>query len=185
MPRSVCVNVPVGERHLRPTLKVTPVTGERTRTGQRMEKWREGRVAVRALWICAAIAVTVAFAAARSSRQRSGPVPVPVPVEHDSVFLLEDVVQPPCFAEERVRLCDLGLLVGVAVHLERRLTVRFGGKRRKHHVRSKEKKKGRRKKGSDEGGKTDLAVLVRLTNVEERASAALVLFTAHDGVHRA
>jgi hypothetical protein len=31
---------------------------------------------------------------------------------------------------------------------------------------------------------TNLAVFVRFANVEERASAALVLFTAHDGVHR-
>jgi len=34
------------------------------------------------------------------------------------------------------------------------------------------------------GGSTDLAVLVRLADVEKRASAALVLLAAHDGVHR-
>ena len=33
-------------------------------------------------------------------------------------------------------------------------------------------------------GDTNLAVFVRFANVEERASAALVLFTTHDGVHR-
>ena len=37
---------------------------------------------------------------------------------------------------------------------------------------------------NDEERNTDLAVLVRFTNVKERASAALVLFTAHDRMHR-
>jgi hypothetical protein len=35
-----------------------------------------------------------------------------------------------------------------------------------------------------EGGNTDLAVLVQLTDVEKRVLAALVLVAAHDGVHR-
>src|ERR1700730_8418821 len=35
-----------------------------------------------------------------------------------------------------------------------------------------------------EGGNTDLAVLVRLTDVEKRVLAALVLVAVHDGVHR-
>jgi hypothetical protein len=33
-------------------------------------------------------------------------------------------------------------------------------------------------------GNMDLTVLVRLADVEKRASAALVLFAAHDGMHR-
>ena len=45
--------------------------------------------------------------------------------------------------------------------------------------------RGEDKKGkNDKEGNTDLAVLVRFTNVKERASAALVLFTAHDRMHR-
>lgn len=43
--------------------------------------------------------------------------------------------------------------------------------------------KGKRVKERSEMN-TNLAVFVRFANVEERASAALVLFTAHDGVHR-
>ena len=43
--------------------------------------------------------------------------------------------------------------------------------------------KGKRVKERSERN-TNLAVFVRFANVEERASAALVLFTAHDGVHR-
>jgi hypothetical protein len=38
-----------------------------------------------------------------------------------NILLFEDMVQPPRFAEERVRLRDLSLLVGVAVHLKGRL----------------------------------------------------------------
>ena len=40
------------------------------------------------------------------------------------VFVLEDEVQPPCFAQECVRLSDWGLFVGVAVHLQGRLRSR-------------------------------------------------------------
>jgi hypothetical protein len=43
--------------------------------------------------------------------------------------------------------------------------------------------KGKRVKERSERN-TNLAVFVRFANVEERASAALVFFTAHDGVHR-
>jgi hypothetical protein len=46
------------------------------------------------------------------------------------VLLFEDVVQPPRFAEERVRLCDLSLLVGVAVYLECRLRGEGGKEKR-------------------------------------------------------
>jgi hypothetical protein len=46
------------------------------------------------------------------------------------VLLFEDVVQPPRFAEERMRLCDLSLLVGVAVHLEGSLRFREESKER-------------------------------------------------------
>ena len=42
-------------------------------------------------------------------------------------------------------------------------------------------RKGVKKSGR---GNTDLAILVRLANVEKGASAALVLFAAHDRVHR-
>jgi hypothetical protein len=41
-----------------------------------------------------------------------------------------------------------------------------------------------RKGVNDKKRNTNLAVLVRFANVDERTSAALVLFTAHDGVHR-
>lgn len=44
------------------------------------------------------------------------------------VLLLEDEVQPPCFAQERVRLSDWSLFVGVAVHLQGRLRFEKGGK---------------------------------------------------------
>jgi hypothetical protein len=43
--------------------------------------------------------------------------------------------------------------------------------------------KGGVKGGDDKERNTDLAVLVRFADIENRASAALVLFTAYDGVH--
>jgi len=45
------------------------------------------------------------------------------------VLLFEDEVQPSCFAEERVRLRDLSLLVGVTVYLEGCLRFREEGAR--------------------------------------------------------
>ena len=39
--------------------------------------------------------------------------------------------------------------------------------------------------GKQQKGKTDLAILVGLANVDERPPPALVLFAAHDGVHSA
>ena len=45
------------------------------------------------------------------------------------------------------------------------------------------REKGKRVKERSERN-TNLAIFVSFANVEERASAALVLFTAHDGVHR-
>jgi hypothetical protein len=141
-PESVCEDVSVSEWHLCPTFKVTPMTCECPCTWQRVEEWRERRLAVRALWVCTIIVVC-------NKQRRSSPVPVPIkPRGCGNVLLFEDVVQPPCFAEERVRLRDLSLLVGVTIHLEGRL-----------------------------------AVLVRFADIENRASAALVLFTAYDGVH--
>lgn len=50
---------------------------------------------------------------------------------------------------------------------------------KREHVRGK----GKRVK-EQSGRNTNLAVFVRIANFEERASAAFVLFTAHDGVHR-
>jgi hypothetical protein len=65
---------------------------------------------VRALWVSTAVAVC--------NKQRWSS-PVPVPINHRRRFLLfEDEVQPSCFSEERVRLRDLSLLVGVTVYLE-------------------------------------------------------------------
>jgi len=75
---------------------------------------------------------------------------MPMPIgRRGSVLLFEDKVEPSCFAEERVRLPDLSLLVGVTIHLE-----------------------------------GCLAVFVCFANLEDWASTTLVLFTAHDGVHR-
>jgi hypothetical protein len=52
---------------------------------------------------------------------------------------------------------------------------------KKESVRNRgEEKKGK----NDKERNTDLAILVRFANVEERASAALVLFTAYDRMHR-
>jgi hypothetical protein len=49
----------------------------------------------------------------------------------------------------------------------------------------RERVRGRRKRVKERNeSNTNLAVFVRFANVEEGASAALVLFTAHDGVHR-
>jgi len=110
--------VAVCERHLRPTFKVTPMTRERPRARKRVEKWREGRLAVRALRVCT---VLVACGGQRGVR--------PVPVEGGKVLFLKDVVEPPRFSEERVRLRDWSLLVRVAVHLEGRL--RFTRKSRR------------------------------------------------------
>ena len=80
---------------------------------QWVEEWREGRPAVCALWVSTAVAIC--------NKQRwSGPVPMPIN-RHRRVLLFEDEVQPSCFAEERMRLRNLSLLVGVAVYLEGRL----------------------------------------------------------------
>lgn len=50
---------------------------------------------------------------------------MPMPINRcRRVLLFEDEVQPSCFAEERVRLRDLSLLIGITVYLEGRL--RFG-----------------------------------------------------------
>lgn len=46
-------------------------------------------------------------------------------------------------------------------------------------IRGKEKRVKERSERN-----TNLAVFIRFANVEEQASATLVLFTAHDGVHR-
>lgn len=100
----------IGERHLRPTFKVTPMTGERPCARKRVEKWRESRLAVRALRVYADVYVC--------SRQRGGRR---VPIEHDRILHFENVVKPPCFPKESVRLCNRGLLVRVTVHLEGRL----------------------------------------------------------------
>ena len=82
-----------------------------------MEEWRKGRLAVRALWVCRTVA-----ACNKQRRSRSCPMPIAIKRRGwGEVLLFEDVVQPPRFAEERVRLCDLSLLVGVAVYLECRL----------------------------------------------------------------
>ncbi len=94
------------------------MTRERPRARKRVEKWREGRLAVRALRVCT---VLVACGGQRGVR--------PVPVEGGKVLFLKDVVEPPRFSEERVRLRDWSLLVRVAVHLEGRL--RFTRKSRR------------------------------------------------------
>jgi hypothetical protein len=81
-----------------------------------VEERREGRPAVRALWVSTAVAVC--------SKQRwSSSVPMPIN-RRRRVLLFEDEVQPSCFAEERMRLRDLSLLVGITVYLEGCL--RFG-----------------------------------------------------------
>ena len=60
------------------------------------------------------------------------------------VLLLKDEVQPSCFAQERVRLSNWGLLVGVAVHLQRRLRFRFEeGERVDKNRRAANGKKGK------------------------------------------
>lgn len=87
------------------------------------------------------------------------------------ILLFEDKVQPSCFAEKCVRLGDLSLLVGVTIYLEGCLHL---GKRERVRLKTKRVKKRN----------TDLAVFVRFANVDKRASAAFVLFTAHDRVHR-
>jgi hypothetical protein len=108
-PESVSVKVAVGERHMRSTFKMTPMTCECPRAWKRMEKRRERRLAVRALGF-------------RTVIGRPGGSRRPVPVERDGrVPLFEDVVETPRFSKERVRLRDWRLLVGVAVHLEGRL----------------------------------------------------------------
>jgi hypothetical protein len=114
-PESVCMDVSVSEGHLCPTFKVTPVTCERPCAWQRVEEWREGRLAMRALWVCTAIVV-------RNKQRRSSPMSVAIkPRGCGNIFLFEDVVQPSRFAKERVRLRNLSLLVGVAVYLKGRL----------------------------------------------------------------
>lgn len=100
----------VGERHLRPTFEVTPMTGERPCARKRVEKWRKSRLAVRALRVYADVYVC--------SRQRGGRR---VPIERSRILLFENVVKPPCFSKEGMRLCNWGLFVRVTVHLEGRL----------------------------------------------------------------
>lgn len=90
-----------------------------------MEKWRESRLAVRALRVYADVYVC--------SRQRGGRR---VPIEHDGILLFENVVKPPCLPKESVRLCNWGLLVRVTVHLKGRLRfVRKKGPRLEKEVR--------------------------------------------------
>ena len=102
------VKVAIGEWHLRPTFKMTPMTRESPPARKQVEKWRERRLAVRALGLCTVV-----------GRPGGGGGRRPVPVERDGrVPLFEDVVEAPRFSKERVRLRDWGLLVGVAVHLE-------------------------------------------------------------------
>jgi hypothetical protein len=116
----VCVNVAVGERHLRPTFKMTPMARERPRARKRMEKWRERRLAVRALGFCTVVRRSGAGGGGRR----------PMPVDRDGrVSLVEDVVEPPRFSKKRVRLGDWGLLISVAVHLEGRLRFCVEGER--------------------------------------------------------
>ena len=101
---------------------------------------------------------------------------MPMPINRrGSVLLFEDKVQPSCFAEKRMGLRDLSLLVCVTIYLEGCL--RFGKRER---VRGE----GKRVKGRSEWN-TNLAIFVRFANVDNWASTALVLFTAHDGEHRA
>ena len=74
-----------------------------------MEERRVRRLAVRTLCIfCTVLAVRGKHHGCRLRTQHK-------------VLVLEDEVQPPCFAQERVRLGDWGLFVGVAVHLQGRL----------------------------------------------------------------
>jgi len=103
-----------------------------------VEKWRESRLTVRALRV-----YTDVYGCSRQRGRRR------VPIERSRILLFENVVKSPCFSKEGMRLCNWGLFVRVAVHLEGRL-----------------------------------AILVRLTYIEEWTSASLVLFAAHDGVHR-
>ena len=107
---SVRVNMAIGERHLRPTFKVTPMTGERPCARKRVEEWRESGLAVRALRVYTDIRAC--------SRQRGGRC---VPIERGRILLFENLVKPPCFSKEGMRLCNWGLLVRITVHLEGRL----------------------------------------------------------------
>ena len=100
----------VGERHLRPTFKVTPMTGERPCARKRVEKWRKSRLTVRALRVYADVYAC--------SRQRGGRR---VPIKRGRILLFENVVKPPRFSKESMRLCNWGLFVRVTVHLEGRL----------------------------------------------------------------
>jgi hypothetical protein len=71
---------------------------------------------VHALWVSTAVAVC--------NKQRwTSPVPMSINRPR-RVLLFEDEVKPSCFAEERVRLSNLSLLVGVTVYLE--CCLRFG-----------------------------------------------------------
>lgn len=49
-----------------------------------------------------------------------------MPIERGRVLVFENLVKPPCFSKEGMRLCNWGLLVRVTVHLEGRLY--FGAK---------------------------------------------------------
>jgi hypothetical protein len=115
---------------------------------------------VRALRVCVVVVIIAC---------RRPPI-CPVPVERSRFLLFQDMVQPPCLAKKRMQLCNLGLFVSVAVYLE-------GGLRLENVDMLVMEEKTREME-------THLAILVRLANVEERASAALVLFTAYDRVHR-
>ena len=88
---------------------------------------------MRTLWVCTTVD-------ACNKQRCSCTSPMPVAIERrdcGEVLLFEDVVQPPRFAEERVRLCDLSLLVGITVYLECRLRGRalgIEGKTRKERT---------------------------------------------------
>lgn len=103
-----------------------------------MEKWRERRLAVRALGVRIVI-----------GRRGGGGSRRPVPVERDGrVPLFEDVVETPRFSKERVRLRDWCLLVGVAVHLEGRLRFVREGRDKEYEKGGGEQHRPRRTRSS-------------------------------------
>jgi hypothetical protein len=57
-----------------------------------VEEWGEDRLAMSALWLCAAIIAC--------GRHRN----CPEVIEHSQVLLFQDLVQPPRFAKERMQL---------------------------------------------------------------------------------
>ena len=64
-----------------------------------------------------------------------------MPIERGRILLFENLVKPPCFSKEGVRLCNWGLLVRVTVHLEGRLRFRAKGEPRRE-VRGKIRNEG-------------------------------------------